>query len=326
MPSLKSLLGTKNREIVEYNLEKGKIWTYGTSGMYNTACNCGCWCAPGSGSVTLEVWGAGGSGARMCCCGMGVPGNSGAYSKKQFNVTQGIITCGTAGRSCGNSDALCFRGCSEATQVCWRSSDSGATGCICSQGGRGGITFCTTGASPYCCFAANGFCATKLDNENCGLICNKCSGSFEANAYGGDLNKPGTVSCSLFAECYANNTACGYTYHIAMPPGVLSKESSMITFSPEADSVITTGVAQAYTNSKLRLTQLVEILPMAASIIRVGWVTELADVMKCKVASTMYRLVQVDHLPTSAQVFEMVPGAAALVALELNILNRKQTV
>jgi hypothetical protein len=237
MPSLKSLLGTKNREIVEYNLEKGKIWTYGTSGMYNTTCNCGCWCAPGSGSVTLEVWGAGGSGARMCCCGMGVPGNSGAYSKKQFNVTQGIITCGTAGRSCGNSDSLCFRGCSESTQVCWRSSDSGANGCICSQGGRGGITFCTTGASPYCCFAANGFCATKLDNENCGLICNKCSGSFEAEAYGGDLNKPGTVSCSLFAECYANNTACGYTYHIAMPPGVLSKESSMITFSPEVDSV-----------------------------------------------------------------------------------------
>ena len=36
---------------------------------------------PHGGEATIEMWGAGGSGARMCCCGGGIPGNAAGYSK-----------------------------------------------------------------------------------------------------------------------------------------------------------------------------------------------------------------------------------------------------
>ena len=35
----------------------------------------------GGGEATIEMWGAGGSGARMCCCGGGIPGNAAGYPK-----------------------------------------------------------------------------------------------------------------------------------------------------------------------------------------------------------------------------------------------------
>ena len=138
MASLKSLLGSKNFSQAETNIEQGKIWAYDNGSMYGCLCNGFCWIAPGSGTVRLEMWGAGGSGARMCCCGGGVPGNAAAYGRKDYNVTSGNRACGCLGKSCGNASALCHRGCGSNSAVCWFSSST--NGCMCVQGGRGGVT------------------------------------------------------------------------------------------------------------------------------------------------------------------------------------------
>ena len=118
MALLTQLLG--NRELAfEDNLEKGRIWVYQDGNMYSAFCNGFCWRSPGTGCIVIESWGAAGSGAQMCCCGAGLPGNAPAYVKKCLCVIAGNYVCGYIGRSCNNSSALCFRGCSEASCVCW---------------------------------------------------------------------------------------------------------------------------------------------------------------------------------------------------------------
>ena len=120
MASLKSLLGTKQDAFVsvaESNLEKGQIFTYHNGANYSRIW-CGfCFHPNVSGTAVVEAWGAGGSGAEMCCCGFGLPGNSGAYVKKTVVMSVGDYICGCTGISCGNSSDLCFRGCSEPTMV-----------------------------------------------------------------------------------------------------------------------------------------------------------------------------------------------------------------
>lgn len=118
MSKLSRMLG--NRDLAfEDNLEKGRIWVYHEGTMYTSFCNGFCWRAPGTGYVQIDVWGAAGSGAQMCCCGAGLPGNAPAYLRKCICVISGNYICGYIGRSCNNSSALCFRGCSEASCVCW---------------------------------------------------------------------------------------------------------------------------------------------------------------------------------------------------------------
>ena len=50
-----------------------------------------------NGTAIIEVWGAGGSGARMCCCGDGLTGNAGAYVKKTITVETGDTMTGCTG-------------------------------------------------------------------------------------------------------------------------------------------------------------------------------------------------------------------------------------
>lgn len=115
---LTQLLG--NRELAfEDNLEKGRIWVYSDGNMYSGFCNGFCWQANACGKAIIEIWGAAGSGAEMCCCGAGLPGNPPAYTKKCICVQPGNFVCGYVGRSCNNADDLCFRGCSESTCVRW---------------------------------------------------------------------------------------------------------------------------------------------------------------------------------------------------------------
>lgn len=118
MSKLTQLLG--NRELAwKDGLEKGRVWVYSDGNMYSGFCNGFCWKPPGCGLVTIEIWGAAGSGAEMCCCGAGLPGNPPAYVKKCLCVCPANHIRGSVGRSCNNADDLCFRGCSEATCVCW---------------------------------------------------------------------------------------------------------------------------------------------------------------------------------------------------------------
>lgn len=232
--SLKGLLGSKNLTTEEVNLEKGRIYSYHNAAMYAKYCECVKFCAPANGTVILEIWGAGGSGAEMCCCGGGIPGNSGAYAKKTFQIAQGCMICGCIGKSCNNADDLCFRGCSEPTQVCYRTS---TPGCLCAQGGKGGINMCTTGSSLYCCFRAQNICATAYGGANCGIVCNWCAngGGWYAVAYGGDVNCNSIIGCTSFLACRAQ-CICQFKYHIPLPAGMFSVEGGHATYGSDHDN------------------------------------------------------------------------------------------
>jgi hypothetical protein len=240
MASLKSVLQTKlarTGNSSEENLETGRVWMYTETNTRNKLwpSSVFCWRSPAAGTAIIEVWGAGGSGARTCCCGFGIPGNSGSYAKKTITVTGTNYITGTIGFSCGNADAQNFRGCSESTGVCWISSTT--NGCICAQGGRGGTTICSTTPSAYCCFTAANFCTTKTLNENCGVACNYGTGTASccAQAYGGDINCYGKFNCAGFFGCLPN-CVCQYQYHIYIPPGFISTGGTTVTYQTENDN------------------------------------------------------------------------------------------
>jgi hypothetical protein len=230
--SLQILLRSRATGQEEENLERGRVFVFSPGTQQTTFSQGFCWTSPGAGTAVIEVWGAGGSGAMMCCCGAGVPGNSGAYVKKTISVTTGCVITGAVGLACGNSSALCNRGNSEPTGVCYFGVEG--SGCICARGGRGGTTYCTTGVSPYCCFAGNGFCSTRVTGDNCGIVCNQFAGAWEALAYGGDVNCCGMYSCSAFFGCQAY-CPCLQRYSIAVPPGMFSCQGSVAIHGTEDD-------------------------------------------------------------------------------------------
>jgi hypothetical protein len=218
----------------EENLERGRVWMFAETNVRTKLYQCVCWIAPCCGCVMMEVWGAGGSGARMSCCGGGIPGNAGAYARKCFCVRAGCYIQGLMGFSCGNTASACFRGCSEQTGACWFG--NGTQGCICSQGGRGGTSYCTTGTSLFCCFFQGNFCGTLI-NSNCGVICNFGSGTASccAQAYGGDVNCFGQFSCAGFYGCVPN-CVCSQVYFVNGPAGYFGTEGVVLQFGTENDN------------------------------------------------------------------------------------------
>ena len=231
MASLETLLKAKLPSSGEDNLETGKIYSFAEGNTYTKACRCWCWCPNATGVAQIEIWGAGGSGAKMCCCGGGLPGNSGSYSKKTITMTSSQYLYACTGFACGNSDALCFRGCSEPTTVCWTSTST--NGCMCARGGKGGMSYCSTSPSLYCCFLAGGFCATN-NGPQCGTVCNQCSGQWDAIAYGGDVNRCGNISCVGFHGCYPM-CICQQRSYVAFPPGMITECGGIVGFG-SADS------------------------------------------------------------------------------------------
>jgi hypothetical protein len=254
MATLRNLVTNKLDQIEwdEKNLEKGRIWAYSPGTEYTNFLSCFCWVAPGAGKVILDVWGAGGSGARMCCCGGGVPGNPGAWARKCICVAAGCFIYGYTGMSCNNTGALCFRGCSEASCVCWfgRNQYTGAAinGCICSEGGRGGLTYCSTGTSLYCCFTSANYCNTRC-NDNCGVICNFGSGTANccSEAYGGDINRRGGVSCTTFMGCLPS-CPCSTHYHVAVPPGMFACDGGVVNITLDTDTGYSEWAGQGHHN------------------------------------------------------------------------------
>ena len=89
MASLSTIITARNPTYVpeEKNLETGQLF-YFTPASEHDQCTKVTWQSPGAGCARVEIWGAGGSGAKMCCCGQGVPGNPGAYVVKCFLVTK----------------------------------------------------------------------------------------------------------------------------------------------------------------------------------------------------------------------------------------------
>jgi len=232
MASLETLLKAKVPGGSEQNLETGRLYSFAEGNTYTKACKCWCWCPTATGVATIEVWGAGGSGAKMCCCGGGIPGNSGAYAKKEIAMTTSQFMWGCTGFACGNSDSLCFRGCSEPSTVCWTSTST--NGCMCAKGGKGGVSICSTTPSMYCCFLGNGFCGTNIGPQ-CGMICNQCSGQHDAIAYGGDVNICGNISCMAFTGCYPA-CICQTRSYVAFPPGMIAVCGGVVGFANSNDT------------------------------------------------------------------------------------------
>ena len=241
MPKLSDLLSTREITANQTNLEKGKVWVVSPTAMATCirSDNLWCWTSPGCGTLTIEMWGAAGSGSRMCCCGFGLPGNAPGYTKKTLAVFCGSNICGCPGMSC-NAHDLCFSGCSLPTYVQWKQARDlcGYTsGCMCAQGGRAGTSICSTGTGPYCCFRAAGFCNSQFTSgaAGCGIICNHCSGGFLACGYGGDINCCGCISYMHWMCDIGNARPCYVHQFIAFAAGIFAEEGGIIASKPEED-------------------------------------------------------------------------------------------
>lgn len=206
----------------------GNVWYFShtnVTGTLNGNPCTWCWVSPGTGVAVVELWGASGSGAKMCCCGgNGLPGNSGAYLRKTLTVTGSSYICGWVGCS-PTGDSLCYPGRSQCSVACPFNTNNNTV--LMSQGGFGGYTMCTTGTSLYCCLVASGFTQTfagSLGGGNfCGIICNTGgpNGACWACACGGDSNVCGGISCVRMFEC-CNYYECNYENTIAVSPGIYS--------------------------------------------------------------------------------------------------------
>lgn len=238
MASLKQLLGSKNLEIEENNLEKGKIFSYTLGGSCHNMCCGPRFCAPSDGTVVLEIWGAGGSGPKMCCCGGGFGGNSGAYARKTFSLETGAMICGWLGQACANNNAD-FKGCSEGTCVIFNMDCCGACnsgwGCMCAEGGRGGQSTCSHLCPIFCCLAQC-YCATTR-GDGCGTLCNVCKdgSGWWGQAYGGDINAPSRISC-LTLNSNSPCDICHWQHHLATAPYTFSQGGGTGTTGSELDN------------------------------------------------------------------------------------------
>lgn len=247
MASLQTVL--QRRQVVpnEDGLEPGEITTI-SGNEFASATYGWYWQPRACGTLRVEAWGAGGSGAQMCCCGGGLPGNSGAYVRKFMCVTPSTAFCGVVGQSCKNAAALCFRGCSEATCFCFSCVFCCGTcyaGCLCAQGGLGGTSYCSTGTSLFCCFGANGWCRWVGSPANCGVICNigtNPNATYQANGFLSvcncvcDFVAPTTISCVSFFGAEPSCNVCFNQYHIAVPYGIFADCHGLITYSTEIDN------------------------------------------------------------------------------------------
>lgn len=232
MPSLTAILEGRAPAVLEDNLEVGKIWTFSQNTTYSTCTENFCWNAPSNGTVVVEAWGAGGSAARQCCCTATISGNSGAYvCKTGYAISGGDRICGFTGKSCRNAGSLCFRGCSQATCVCYTGASNG---CICAQGGRGAVSWCTTGTARACCYAGSNWCNTTYQ-DYCRLICNSCPSAWCGCGYGGDYRVNSVLSCVTFWHCYPNCN-CSTVHHTAIPGGYFSTNGGVATYQLDADN------------------------------------------------------------------------------------------
>ncbi len=128
----------------------------------------------------------------------------------------------------------------------------GATnGCMCAQGGRGGLSYCTNNPSPYSCgvggirMCGHSWGAVDMCNTSqspCGMLCNiynaRCvwfNWDNIATAWGGDVNCCGIFSCKSFHNCL-NNCHCAQIWHVTGSAGKYSTDGAVINYSSNQDS------------------------------------------------------------------------------------------
>lgn len=244
MATLTQILHQRSRATA--NLEKGLIYTFTPGTMYTPFGYSNCcmiWQAPSNGVAVIELWGASGSGARMCCCGHGLSGNPGGFVRKTLDMCAGDWVRGLVGLSCGNADALCFRGCSQSTCMTVCRVNCNECLCLCAEGGHGGWGMCSTTTSGFCCFGWGAWLAAECFREkgypgSCGLACNWCNGRcMFGRAFGGDMNCCGGWSCASFV-CAEGNSNCYIIHHLKTSPHIISDEGAVISFNSNYNSGI----------------------------------------------------------------------------------------
>ena len=165
-----------------------------------------CWCiSAGSAGCMCAEGGKGGSsfcstgtGAWCCYFYNGYCGTNREYS---------CIAC-TYQDGAGRSSAQPRRGCED-----W----------YCNIYCQGALCY-------TCCNVGNpvGAPCNFAGASNCGIICNVCTGSWQAKAYGGDVNCCGIPGCTSF-DNYCPNCYCYYKYHAPIPAGLYSTDGNIIT-------------------------------------------------------------------------------------------------
>lgn len=253
MASLSALLTTRAATPIENNLEEGEIFFYGHS-VQHDACRTFCFCAPANGRAIIEAVGPGGSSGCARCCGGGLGGNSGAYSKKTIDMDQGNYICGCLGKPCNNGGS-CWRGCSAPTHVCWTTATN--DGCMCAEGGMGGTSICGTTTAMSRCFRCNGWCWTACGFDGqpeCAIVCNWGQGASRTwmpKGYGGDVNKCGLIGCVTFYMCNSGSDMipCHMVHHVPLAPGFhYAEEGALISYTPTWDDGLTTRNGSSKTN------------------------------------------------------------------------------
>lgn len=207
----------------ETNLADGSIIWFTHNSTDGSAFPCYVqWNAPSTGRIIVEIWGAAGSAGRTCCCGAGMPGNPGAYAKRETTVSGGTCVCFCIGMPCSSPDNN--MNCSNATMLCVSNNSTAAAFCMCAQGGAGGYAYCISGSSMACCFVSGQSLCNTL-SSGCGWVCNTCSGRHNAQAYGGTINCPGGYSKKYFGHC---NPCCVNCYYdlVKTSAGVFGTEPS----------------------------------------------------------------------------------------------------
>jgi hypothetical protein len=82
----------------------------------------------------------------------------------------------------------------------------------------------------------------------CGRVCNTRNTTAAltiANAYGGDLNCPGGISCTDWYACDSADN-CRVQWHMRTPAGVHSTCGATVTFSGDHDSAMSKGGTAQY--------------------------------------------------------------------------------
>lgn len=273
MASLKEIVGNKSKDFVgqEANIEEGQLYVFQQNRQALAGVRCTgkstcqyCWLSPGTGKIQIEIWGAGGSAGRQCCCSNGLPGNPGAYARKTLCVDASTYILACTGLACCENQ-LCVKACSGATCIIICSPNGLLTSgigherevCLCAEGGWGGLSLCTGSSSPYYCyrcFDSFGTCCLRVANTylcsvnrincdcsadiGCGVICNVGGWQDVRRAYGGDFNcNSGDVcdpygpnwSCLVVGDC--GGASCNAANTIAIPPGYGSEHGTAFTFN-----------------------------------------------------------------------------------------------
>ena len=248
MANLRGLLGKEfDSTVLETAGTYGSYEKVRDGKVYNFApyCNLNCdnnyrgycqefWCVPcGTTQITFEIWGGGGSGGGSCCCQQGMPGGSGAYSRKtlQYPQIQGgwCFFLKVAEPTCCSQCCLGIQGCK--SYICGKNSEAqSAIGSnFCAEGGVPGKTCC------YAYWDTNFRCQDRVYFTGCGGYDPATDGAI---AYGGDENVKGHPG---FFRIYNTANSCWAKQGMAYPPRLFDGEGGHLISNVKGNACINEG-------------------------------------------------------------------------------------